>query len=71
MYFAILSKTLKYADYLLRFELLYRDIHNLNITNEKNVLKTTIKDSKFSSINSCNENGAPLNLTQEEFAELK
>ena len=34
--FAIPSKTLEYADYLLPFELLYRDIHNLDITNEEN-----------------------------------
>ena len=33
--FAIPPKTLKYADYLLPFELLYRAIHNLDITNDK------------------------------------
>ena len=54
------------------FELLCRDIHNLDITNEKKeVLKTKIKDCAFSSFNSYNENGAPLNLTPEEFAALK
>ena len=72
MNFAIPPKTLEYADYLLPFELLYRDIHNLDITNEKKeVLKTKIKDCAFSSFNSYNENGAPLNLTPEEFAALK
>ena len=30
-----------------------------------------IKDSAFSSLNSSNENGAPLNLAPEEFAALK
>ena len=70
--FAIPPKTLEYADYLLPFELLYRDIHNLDITNEKKeVLKTKIKNCAFSSFNSYNENGAPLNLTPEEFAALK
>ena len=70
--FAIPPKTLEYADYLLLFELLYRDIHNLDITNEKKeVLKTRIKDYAFSSFNSYYENGAPLNLTPEEFAALK
>ena len=70
--FAIPPKTLEYADYLLPFELLYRDIHNLDITNEKKeVLKTKIKDCAFSSFNSYNENGAPLNSTPEEFTALK
>ena len=70
--FAIPPKTPEYAAYLLPFELLYRDIHNLDITNEKNkVLKTRIKDCAFSSFNSYNENGAPLNLTPEEFTALK
>ena len=70
--FAIPPKTLEYADYLLPFELLYCDIHNLDITNEKKeVLKTRIKDCAFSSFYSYIENGAPLNLTSEEFAALK
>ena len=33
--FAIPPKTLEYANYLLPFELRYRDMHNLGITNEK------------------------------------
>ena len=33
--FVIPPKTLENADYLLPFELLYRDIHNLDITNKK------------------------------------
>ena len=70
--FAIPPKTLKYADYLLPFELLYRAIHNLDITNEKKeVLKPRIKDCTFSSFNSYNENDEPLNLTPEELAALK
>ena len=69
---AIPPKTLEYAEYPLPFELLYRDIHNLDITSEKKVvLKTRIKDCAFSLFNSYNENGAPLNLTPEEFAVLK
>ena len=67
-----LSKTQEYADYLVLFELLHCDIHNLDITNEKKeVLKTRIKDCAFSSFHSYNENGAPVNLTSEEFAALK
>ena len=72
MNFAVPPKALEYGDYLLPFELLYRYIHNLDITNEKNkVLKTRIKDCAFSLFNSYNENGAPLNLTSEELAVLK
>ena len=72
MNFAVPPKTLEYADYLLPFELLYHDIHNLDITNEKKeVLKTRIKDCAFSSFKSYNENGAPLHLTPEEFTALK
>ena len=72
MDFAISPKTLEYTDYLLPFELLYCDIHNLDITNEeKKVLKTRIKDCTFYSFNSYNENSAPINLIPEEFAALK
>ena len=67
MNFAISPETLEYADYLL-----YCDLHNLDITNEKKgILKTTFKDCVFSSFNSYRENGKPLNLTPEEFAALK
>ena len=71
MNFAIPPKILEYADYLLPFELVYRDIHNLDITNEKEkISKTRIKDCAFPSFKSYNGNGAPLNLTSEEFAAL-
>ena len=70
--FAIPPKTLEHADYLLPFELLCCEIHNLGISNEKKeILKTRIKDCVFSLFNSYNENGAPLNLTTEEFTALK
>ena len=70
--FAIPRKTPEYDDYLLFFELLSGDIHNVDIMYEKKkVLKTRIKDCPFSLFNSCNENVAPLNLTSEEFAALK
>ena len=69
--FAIQPETREYADCLLPFGLLYCCIQNLDITNEKKeVLKTRINDV-FSSINSDNENGAPFNLTPEEFVALK
>ena len=70
--FTIPPKKLEYSDYLFPFELLYLDIHNLNIINKKKkVLKPRIKDYAFSSFKSYNENGAPLNLTPEEFAALR
>ena len=69
MNFAIPPKTLEYADLLPPFILLYRDTHNLDITNEKTeVLKTRIKDCACSSFNTYNENGAP--LIPKEFAAL-
>ena len=72
MNFVVPHKALGYADYLLSFYLLYHDIHNLDITNEKkDVLRTRIKDCVSSSFNSYNENGLPLNLTPEEFAASK
>ena len=46
--FAIPPKTLEYADYLLPFKLLYRDINNVDITNErKEVLKLELKIAHF------------------------
>ena len=63
---------LEHCWFLLSFELLYRDIRNLDISNEKKeVLKTRITDCAFSLFNSYNENEALLNLTPEEFTELK
>ena len=69
---ALPPKTLEYAYYLLHFELLYRDMHNSDITNEKKeVLKTRIKDCAFSTFNSYNENDVPSNLTPAKVAILK
>ena len=43
--FALPPKKLKYDDHLLPFELLYRDIKNLDLSNEKLVfLKSKIQD---------------------------
>ena len=70
--FTIPPKTLQYGYYVLPFELLYRDIHNLDITKEKKeVLKTRIKDCAFSLFNLYHENVASLNLTPEEFVALR
>ena len=60
------------SDSLLPFELLYHDIQNLDVTDQKKqLLKARIKDSALSSFNSYNKNNAPLNLTKEEFSSWK
>ena len=70
--FGIPPTTLEYADYLLPFELLSRDIHNVDISNvKKEVLKTRIKHCAFFSFNSYNQNEIPLNLTPGKFEALK
>ena len=70
--FAIPPDKLEYADFLLPFELLYRDIQNLDVTDQKKqLLKARIKDSALSSFISYNKNSALLNLTKEEFVSLK
>ena len=56
---------------LLPFELRYRDIQNLDVTEQKKqLLKAIIKDIALS-FNSHNKGSATLNLTKEEFASLK
>ena len=66
MNFTVPPKTLEYAGYLLPFEVLNHDKHNLDITNEKKGKK----DCEFFSFKSCNENGTTLNLTPEDFVAL-
>ena len=72
---SLLCKGLKFAipsDFFLPFELLYRDIQNLDVTDQKKqLLKARIKENALSSFNSYDKNSAPLNLTREEFASLK
>ena len=70
--FAIPPDKLQYSVFLLLFYFLYCDIQNLDVTDQKKqLLKSRVKDSKFSSFNSCNKNSAPLNLTKEELDSLK
>ena len=50
--FAVPLDKLEYSDYLLPFELLYRDIKDLYLLNEKaNFLNAKIKDCALSSLN--------------------
>ena len=54
--FAIPPDKYAYSDFLLPFELLYRDIQNLDVTDQKKqLLKARIKDSALSSFNSFNK----------------
>ena len=47
--FAILPKGINYAEYLLLFELLYRDINSLRISNfDLDCIKARLRDSAFS-----------------------
>ena len=70
--FAIPSDKLEYSDYLLPFELLYRDIKDLDLPNEKtNFLKAKIKDCALSSFKLYNEKGAVSSLIEDEVFALK
>ena len=69
--FSLLPKQLKYADYLLKFELFFRDICKLNISNENLVfLKTKIKDVALITLRYFNLN-VPQHLSDSEFQALK
>ena len=60
-----------YADYLVPFECLYRDIKNFEMSTEsRDFLKARTKDAAISSFNSFNE-GHPHNLSKEEINALK
>ena len=62
---------LKYADYLVRFELFYRDIGNLQILSNEDLdfVKTKTKGTVLSSFRQYNKN-LQQNLSKEEFAAL-
>ena len=66
------SKKLKYADYLLNFELFFRDICKLDILSNKNLefLKTKIKDVALSTLRYFNLN-VPQHLSDNEFQALE
>ena len=50
MSFAIPLKNISYADFILPFELLYRDVDSIEVFNlDKEFIKTGFKDSAFSS----------------------
>ena len=64
--FSIPPKRLDYEDHMLPFELLFRDINKNEMLNEdKEFLKTRLKDSAFTSFRSYNYN-SDINLTKNE-----
>ena len=64
--FSIPPKRLGYADHMLPFELLFRDINKNEMPNEdKEFIKTRLKDSPFTSFRSYNYN-SEINLNKNE-----
>ena len=70
--FSIPCKKLDYADYLVQFELFFRDIRNLDILSNEDLdfVKTKTKEAALSSYRSYNNN-VPQNLSKEEFTALQ
>ena len=70
--FAIPPDKLEYLDYLLPFKLLYSDIKDLDLPDEKtNLLKAETKDYALSSFKLYNEKGAVSSLNKDENVALK
>ena len=65
--FALTLKKIDNADFLLQFELLYRDTLQFNLASEKrDLLKNKLKDICFSTLNSYNFDKVNANLTESE-----
>ena len=69
--FRLPPKQLKHANYLVHFELFYRDIRNLEILSNEDLdfVKTNTKETALSSFRQYNKN-PQLNLSKEELAAL-
>ena len=62
---------MQYSDYLLPFELLYRDSKSLDLSDEKTLfLKAKIKDCAFSSFKLNNEKVAVSSLNKDEIGQI-
>ena len=70
--FSLPSKYLDYADYLVTFELFYRNICNLGILSNEDLdfVKTRTKETALSSSRNYNNN-VPQHLSKEEFVALQ
>ena len=70
--FALPPKKIDYVDFLLQFELMYRDTLQFNIPSEKqDLLKNKLKVICFSTLNSYNFDKINANLTESESKALK
>ena len=68
--FEIPPKNINYADYMLPFELLYRDVDSLEVSNlDKEFIKSRLRDSAFSSYKDIGKTFE--NLPKTEFDALK
>ena len=69
--FAIPPKNINYADYMLPFELLYRNVDSLEVSNlDKDFIKSRLRDSAFSSYKDTGKTFEK-NLPKAEFDALK
>ena len=69
--FAVPPKTIEYSEYMLPFELLFRDIKNNNLTTPQcNSIKSKILDTAFSSFDFLNTNKIKSNLSNLELEAL-
>ena len=69
--FAIPPSKLEYADFMLPFELLFRDIKNSDLSiPQTKAIKSKILDTAFSSFDSFNNNKMRSNLSKEELKAL-
>ena len=70
--FSLPPKYLDYADYLVNFELFYRNIRNLGILSNEGLdfVKTITKEAALSSYRNCNNN-VPQHLSNKEFLALQ
>ena len=70
--FVISPDKLEYSDCLLPFKLLYYEIKDLDLSQEKiSFLKAKIKNCAFSSFTLCNENGTVSSLNKDEIFAMK
>ena len=68
---ALPSRNLEYADYMVSFELLFRDITTTNLSNIQNeTIKSKLRDTAFSSLTSFDKNKPKNNLTKAELHAL-
>ena len=69
--FALPPRNLEYADCMVSFELLFRDITTTNLSNiQSETIKSKLRDTAFSSLTSFDKNKPKNNLTKAELHAL-